>query len=151
MKIEAGKFYRSRNNRKVGPMRPLPPDHDTGAAWEGHFPGEITRTFYANGRWRPIPWRAAARPASPWLSSHQQTERDLVSEWTDEPTGPVITETVKRIVPGKYGRIEVGPTYSSGRVDVALGPHGYLLPFSEADLRAAAATLLEIADALVKP
>jgi hypothetical protein len=55
-----------------------------------------------------------------------------------EPQGPVITETVKRIVPGVYGAV--------GVQDGCLVNVAYMRTADE--LRAAIATLTEIADAL---
>lgn len=78
----------------------------------------------------------------------------LVDEWTDEPTGPVITETIKRIKPGVYGRVEVlsGPTdMCASAVQVTIHPGSPVSPhlwLDASELRAAAATLTEIADAL---
>lgn len=131
MKIEAGIFYKTRGGEKVGPITLVsPPLHET---WAGY--GEdsaITRTYFADGQW----------------IKGEPTDNDLVSEWTDEPTGPVRERLVKEIVPGFYGIVCVG--FRGGdkdkpEVSVAFAGH------SADELRAAAATLLEIADALVKP
>lgn len=129
MKIEEGKFYRTRGGMKAGPMRLAP-----------------LQTY---------PWRAEApvhpRYATSWTDDgrfhtihNDCTDYDLVAEWTDESTGPVITETVKRIKPGVYGRIVVGEHLTPGWIDIR-----WPVPGCTADeLRAAAATLNEIADAL---
>lgn len=77
------------------------------------------------------------------LDTQMPTQRDYV-----EPKGPVITETVKRIVPGAYGCVRVGEVYGSGRIDIALHRSAEMLPLSAAELRDAIATLTEIADAL---
>jgi hypothetical protein len=64
--------------------------------------------------------------------------------------GPVRTVTRKEIVPGTYGRIEVLDSTNDGaqvRIDGPhpVSPHLWLTPV---ELRAAASTLIEIADAL---
>ena len=135
MKIEAGIFYKTRGGEKVGPITLVsPPLHET---WAGY--GEdsaITRTYFADGQW----------------IKGEPTDNDLVSEWTDEPTGPVITETVKRIVPGVYGIVRVGGVrYGKALIQVSMAERELWEGADAEQLRAAAATLLEIADALVKP
>lgn len=72
-------------------------------------------------------------------------EYDLVAEWVDEPTepaGPVRTVTCKEIVPGTYGDVRIAHV-GNGCAEI------FIDTTMEADeLRAAAATLLEVADAL---
>jgi hypothetical protein len=78
--------------------------------------------------------------------------------WSDHnfelvsPTGPVVTETVKRIVPGVYGRVVISPHAETSvtHVGVTFEPiigHGYAA-LSAPELRAAAAVLTQLADAL---
>ena len=47
MKIEAGKFYRTRDGRKVGPMRLV---GGSRWPWEGHEANEAVWTYTDNGR-----------------------------------------------------------------------------------------------------
>ncbi len=61
------------------------------------------------------------------------------------PPGPVVTETVKRIKPGTYGILEIIGETLPGMCAITVGPHMMTTPDN---LRAAAATLIEIADAL---
>ena len=141
MKIEEGKFYRTRNGDKVGPAV---------------FRTVGNRCFWSVGNWHYsedgvcsyLGWVPRAD------GDEYRSGRDLMAEWRGEQTGPVITETVKRINPGVYGAVEVlsGPTdtYSTSakitmRNGTAFSPH---LWFDAAELRAVAATLTEIADAL---
>jgi hypothetical protein len=112
MNIEEGKFYRTRDGRKVGPMQ-----------WSGQD----------EWPWFDVPgsgicWMDDGSPAK-FTNSPQ-----LVSEWQD---GPVRTVTRKEIVPGSYGCVVV---CNDGSVSAACD--------TAAELRAAAATLIEIADAL---
>jgi hypothetical protein len=133
VKIEAGKYYLSRDGRKFGPMVDNGGDDGWPMTEVGHKAPCWTRDGYISTHFGSLP-------------------ADLIAEW--EPTGPVITETVKRINPGVYGTVEVlsGPTdtYSTSvqitmRNGSAFSPH---LWFDAAELRAAAATLTEIAEAL---
>ncbi len=142
MKIEAGNYYRTRDGRKLGPAkRYYPIDH--GHAWSS-------------------PYNACEWEVGPYLYQPDGTfwdnaepARDLVSEWQDEPTGPVVTETVKRIKPGVYGCIQVvhPPPHNALSSCVQIGLHYNSelvtnLWVTPTDLRAAAAVFIEIADAL---
>lgn len=83
MQIEEGKYYRTRDGRKVGPAK-----KHHGGRFE--FDGEHPYCHHPDGKYLG-----------------QDSSLDLISEWTE---GPVRTETVttRRIVPGVYGRLEVG-------------------------------------------
>lgn len=130
--IEAGKFYRTRDGRKVGPME------KRGSF--GNFDYGIS--FPDERRWNSLGRR--------YPDAHEP-DSDLISEWSE---GPVVTETVKRIVPGVYGRVSVG-TDSIGYVSICLtaplgGEHreDHARSFDAPELRAAAAVLTQLADAL---
>ena len=76
---------------------------------------------------------------------HDKTKLELVQEPTSQ--GPVRTKNVKEIVPGEYGIVRIleipktpFPMHVNLRIDHGLS--------SATELRAAAATLLEIAGAL---
>jgi hypothetical protein len=111
MNIEEGKFYRTRDGRKVGPMSIKSPR----LVWVNGIEGDW---YKKDGR----------------RSSFTEQEDDLIKEWQD---GPVRTVTRKEIVPGSYGCVVV---CNDGSVSAACD--------TAAELRAAAATLIEIADAL---
>jgi hypothetical protein len=64
-----------------------------------------------------------------------------------KPQGPVITETVKRIVPGVYGSVSVSHV-AKDAVEIAIKGPDYHAEMNAAELRAAIVTLTEIADAL---
>lgn len=83
MKLEVGKYYRTRDGRTVGPMRAR--DVFGGAFWSG-----IGGAYHADGT-------HVCNPHS-----------DIIYEWTDTPeVGPVRTVTTMRheIIPGSYGHI----------------------------------------------
>jgi len=61
----------------------------------------------------------------------------IIAEWPEEPTGPVLTVTRKEIVPGVYGALTVE---REGLYRI--------MTSDPTELRAAIATLTEIADAI---
>ena len=135
MQIEVGKTYRARNGSKVGPMQPA---QSEGYDFYGSD-GENDRVFQKDGRHgasniRPDP------------------TMDLIAEWTD---GPVRTVTRREVVAGSYGRVRVGRVVDvpdcnnpdvphASRVSLAMDDAEY----TAAELKAAAAVLLELAGAL---
>lgn len=86
MRIEEGKFYRTREGRKVGPVR---------ATDNSFWPMEC------GGTW----WRANGESCEGSMA-RMYPRNDIISEWIESP---VRTETVttRRIEPGVYGRIRV--------------------------------------------
>jgi hypothetical protein len=122
MKIEEGKFYRTRDGRKMEPV-------------------------YRDGSW-------TCTEGYCWLPSGRHCSDpdgcpfDLIAEWNE---GPVREVTRKEIVPGEYGRIKIasGRTETSVPINILPSTRGFYL--NAAELRAAAATLTEIADALESP
>lgn len=140
MKIEEGKFYRTRGGDKVGPM------HATGAA----------RSYYLWGRVNDVDkvYQEDGTHGSAYIDNERAF--DLISEWT-EPTGPVRTVTRKEIVPGFYGRLMVtkldGTQQAPDEVGVCLlnrsgNSSSKAFYLNAAELRETAAVLTEIADAL---
>jgi hypothetical protein len=201
LKIEVGKFYRTRDGHKVGPMR----NANYGDGFDWVYDG-------GSGCW--------SREGK--QQNKHKPEGDLIAEWTDEPApvkevgtfaeigaqvgdvvankaymsdtyfvchgdeglyacrdefgrkrhgwnssasgwriirrasdakpaGPVITETVKRIVPGVYGRIGVGGAHNDCVwlwLTEANGDYDLMALLTAAEIRAAITTLTEIADAL---
>lgn len=129
MQIESGKFYKTRDGRKLGPM----------GTWSQ------TNTY----RWSD----KSGDGSEIWADNGsfligEDSASDLIAEWPTETTGPVRTVTRKEIVPGVYERLTVAPA-ENGNVAVkfngALGSYSML---SASELRAAIATLTEIAEAL---
>lgn len=123
MKPEVGKYYRTAGGEQVGPMKKHYWSVDP-------FEAEVVGSrcnhlclYDEDGR------------------AHMGRNYDLVAEWVDEPAapaGPVRTVTRKEIVPGAYGEVVVD---DDGHVRV-----GYMR--DAATIRAAIATLTEIADAM---
>jgi hypothetical protein len=131
MQIEAGKFYRTRDGRKVGPAKFL------------------DEKFYAD---QGYPWSLNGLfmyQSSGIAGDGAHEEHDLVAEWFDTPTGPVRTVTRKEIRGGTYGRLRIEPGLTG---TVLLGVEDGIdtdqTHWTEKELRAAAATLIELADAL---
>jgi len=120
MQIEAGKYYRTRDGRKVGPMAQ--------SEWPecAHIEGQ-------GGLWN---WNG-----SPHFPFNEDTDSPyLIAEWTEAPTSPLRTVTRKKIVPGVYGNVIV---WNDGSGDVSV-----MNMRNASELRAVIATLTEIADAL---
>jgi len=77
MKIEVGKYYRTRDGQKVGPMFPAGQDYDEGVITDGDL------TWFGNGEFG-IP----------------NSRHDLIAEWIDEPAeaAPILSgETIDHI------------------------------------------------------
>jgi hypothetical protein len=132
LKLEVGKFYRTRDGRKVGPMEPGPA---ADLMWVA--PDNMTARFL-NGR----------------VVRDGESPADLIAEWCD---GPVRTVTRKEIVGGVYGRLYIDrQAGGDGRrilIDLAningeRKDGAVSQGWSYDELRAAIATLTEIADAL---
>lgn len=87
MKLEVGKFYRTRDGRKVGPIETYG-DSISYPFMAKHTGGTTVDTYTPDGLY----WRGSTN-----------NKHDIVSEWIE---GPVRTETIERkvIVPGAYGR-----------------------------------------------
>jgi len=137
MQIEAGKYYRTRDGQKVGPMMDC--SHKDGFRW-------CTESL-------DPPYYSDDGCPQPGTASRGYTEEPIVAEWTDEPAGPVRTRTVTEIVSGVYGRIEVY-AYRDGTVGIrprlkngeVAGESFAVL--TAAELSAAAAVFVQLADAL---
>ena len=129
MKIEEGKYYRTRDGRKVGPMKL---DEDSFSA-RFHWIGDGNGADYDN--------------------SGRDCDNDdcvyhLIAEWPDEPASPVRTVTRKEIVEGDYGVVTVGSTIGS-TVSITLdGSREGWVRVSAEQIREAAKVFTEIADAL---
>jgi hypothetical protein len=121
MRIEEGKYYRTRDGRKVGPLR---------ATDNGHWPMEC------DGTW----WRADGESCEGSMA-RMYPENDIVAEWTDE--GPVRTVTRQEIIPGTYDGVCVRPL-PGRKVDVSLEGCVY----NADQLERAAAVLTALAGAL---
>ena len=127
-KIEAGKYYKTRDGRKVGPTR-------TG----GQYIYVEGRSYYYDGR---------------RCRSHE-TGDDLISEWLDETPSPIRTVTRREVVPGVYGRFEVTGTYMKNRVTLDFAPSSVgtsvpIVGMNAEELREAAHLFNQIAEALAE-
>ena len=119
MKLEHGKTYRNSNGEKIGPLE----------------------KYGARDRFRERPYDGRY-----WCedgAANTNAQYDLIAEWTE---GPVRTVTRREVVPGVYGPdISVGEVGCSGRKVVVYMPNVF---YDAAELKAAAAVLLELAGAL---
>lgn len=69
LKIEAGRYYRTRDGRKVGPM-----ESDN---WGDGYPWTDGDRWYSS--------------SGAWVHD-EESEHDLIAEWQDEPTAPVAAQ-----------------------------------------------------------
>ena len=76
LKIEAGKFYRTRDGRKVGPMRVWV--SEDGTFDDGSDDGEY--------------WGSDGLHAEGIKIYDHKPDRDLIAEWTDEPARKHFTD-----------------------------------------------------------
>lgn len=138
MKIEEGKFYRTYGGEKIGPMERV--DYNSFKQKGG---GQRVWMEEGGNRWA-------------CFADHKDT---IVAEWVDEPlrSGPVRIVTRHEIVPGTYGRLLVEGVSElwGGSIPMTLiavagdGPDGgWRAYLTASELRATAATLIELADAL---
>lgn len=124
MKLEEGKFYKTRDGTRVGPAK-------RGNGWQLNYKGCLFTYWYDGG-----------------YGVFDETPYDIISEWTDEPEvatqSPIRTVTKKELVPGVYGQVwiserEDGLGLSSIQMKPTLDP---------SELRAAADIFTQIADYL---
>lgn len=94
MKIEEGKYYRTRDGRKVGPVI------------EGQKPYKDGRHAHWPFRFE-IFWYKSDGFSCPGEAQLHNDNDDLISEWQDEIPSPVRTVTRREIVAGCYGNIHI--------------------------------------------
>lgn len=130
MQIEEGKFYRTRDNRRVGPMENwLHSLRDNAHNWRQKGGSHL----YCKGG---DVWRGDG------TSGYHGEEGFLISEWVN---GPVRTVIRKEIEPGHYGLIRINGACMS-RKEVSWFVDGSWTTAKQ--IREAINTLGEIADAL---
>jgi len=126
--LEQGKFYRTRDGRKVGP-----------ACWN-------PRLGWPEGGYFSFPNNISVYPDGFVYSSGTAPDpSDIIAEWVD---GPVIVETVTttRIVPGTYDRVRVDAVMPDKTLRLAMSGSDEWYTADELD--AAAVVLTELAKAL---
>lgn len=126
MRIEEGKYYRTRDGRKVGPM-----------TYIGHYDEYGWCVLDLNNAWWNLEGKAQKGRACV----------DIISEWDE---GPIRTEKVRRIKPGVYGLLGVdGENEKSVRIGFAgvMGDGQYFWA-TPTELRELARVALEIAEYL---
>ena len=128
MKLEVGKYYKTRDGRKVGPMAIEESQDSTSFHWNVQGAGV--------GRWDES-------GDDGYASTFTVADGDLIAPWTAAPTGPVRTVTRKEIVPGVYGGLEVGQAVN-GLVFLAMP----IANFGQESIDALIANLTVIRDAL---
>jgi hypothetical protein len=125
--LREGGYYRTRNGLKAGPAVLL---HESDAGYARMSLDGDMRYFHLDGTHGND------------VAIKNIPDYDLIAEWHD---GPVRVVTRKQIVPGTYGIVRV---FERDNEWLPLRIEMPALGYSSAELRAAAATLTEIADAL---
>lgn len=123
MKIEAGCYYKDGLGHRIGPI-----------VWDNEI-GVWRRKGYKRNTGDY--WHKDGR-----RYSHVADDLDLISEWPSSAS-PVRMGAKRDIVPGVYGAVVVRESYAVG-VNIKINQATY----DASMLRAAAATLIELADAL---
>jgi hypothetical protein len=154
---QAGKTYRMRNGETVGPMRFRDDAEDY--PWLGYANTGVARLYQTDGRHHANPaWDIIAEiTLDADAPTAEGSKRDYVRGGaTDGPfklfeDGPVRHRTVTEIVPGVYGRVEISPYSATAvtHVGVRFEPMSdSFAALDAAELRAAAAVLIALADGL---
>lgn len=120
MKIEAGKYYKTRDGRKVGPMRELD-RKNTDYPWTDQYGDMPDQRYSDSGK-----------------EIGMGSDYYLISEWQDEPS-PIRTVTRREIVAGNYGAVAIT---KSNNVMIPAGE------YTAEELREAAHLLNQIAEIL---
>jgi len=136
MKIEAGKFYKTRDGRKVGPMDWVD-SRFTSIPSAGYWKDDERRSWYENGR---ITWEGEELPG------------DIISEWQDTPPtqGPIREVRRREILPGVYGAIYVDGSHAGNMVGLQFfekSSHAINILTAE-QLREAAHLFVQLAEVL---
>lgn len=146
MKIEEGKFYRTRDGQKAQVWS----NESDLYPWVMRLPSGVKHTVTRNGLY--FHDRLAEHPLDIVAEWHEDSLDRIEAEIKAELASPVRTVTRKEIVPGSYGAVSVVKFLLPGRADEAgvaiCTESGLHKRMNAAELRAAAATLIEIADAL---
>lgn len=127
MKLEAGKFYKTRNGLKFGPAEEVYPFGNSGWVVPSSTGHPATYDSYGNR-------------ISPCCSN----EEDLVSEWHD---GPTRTVTRREIVPGVYGKIFINHS-DNNIVSINVRNDFGCVEFNAEELREAAHLFNQLAEVL---
>ncbi len=88
MKLEVGKYYKTRDGRKVGPMKV-----DGAGLWSGNIDG-VDTGYNSRGRFGQI---SGSLPN--WQRKQEWLDQDIIAEWSDDqPKGPTLSsETIDSI------------------------------------------------------
>lgn len=131
LRIEAGKYYKTRDGRKVGPIK----------SYEDRY---FHKASFACREWTYL-------ENGKWAGSLNNDNRDLISEWSEEP---IRTVTRREIIPGVYGRIKITGTYQGNRVTMDWDRNDIItaavpiVGMSAEELREAAHLFNQLAEAL---
>ena len=131
MIIKEGFIGRRRDGQKIGPITAnrYVDTRYSNHVWETYDSDGCRYTYNSNGAYL----------------NEDESPFDILAEWADEPAGPVRAVTCKEIVPGNFNEVVVEYSQPEHQLRVYTN---LFQPAIATELRAAAATLTEIADAL---
>ena len=89
LKLEAGKYYKTRDGRKVGPMRELD-RNKTDWPWTDKLEDMPDQRYTDDGK-----------------EIGTGSDFDLIAEWQDETPSPIREVTRRELVAGKYGAVHL--------------------------------------------
>lgn len=130
MKIEAGKYYKTRDGRKVGPVEVTEYNeaYPNAKFWIDKYGLIQENGKFGNGEGSP--------------------ELDLIAEWQDEPN-PIRTVTRREIVAGVYGKVFINDYDElANTVSLNVKYDFGCVSFNAEELREAAHILNQIAEVL---
>lgn len=144
MQLEVGKFYKTRDGRKVGPIEFRGGELKCFATAEGPFSKSGHWYTQFNEHYPEFSGRSS-------ISGEHQD--DLIEEWRDEPKSPIQEEVVtkRKLVPGEYGRIFVDGAYGE-TINLAfitsMGKRSGIYGFTAQELEEASHILAQLAEFL---
>lgn len=131
MKIEAGKYYKTRDGRKVGPTEVS--EYNTSYP-KAKFWVEDYGLIQENGKFG---------------NDEDTPELDLISEWQDKAPSPIRTVTRREIVPGVYGKVFINDYDElANTVSLNVKDDFGCVSFNAEELRETAHILNQIAEVL---
>ena len=128
LKIEAGKYYKTRDGRKVGPII------SDGMHWrvKDRIDRDEVFDWYENGKFSRI----------------RDSDNDIISEWQDQPS-PIREVTRRELVAGVYGKIFINNyDETANKVWINVKEDFGSVQFDSSELREAAHTLDQVAEFL---
>lgn len=138
-KLEAGKYYKTRDGRKVQVHVNRPGEDNVSYPW-----------YHDNGAGDISVFHGLKYSGK---SCVDESGSDIVSEWQDPAESPIREVTKRELVAGVYGRFEVTGTYQNNRVTMNFAPSSVgtsvpIVGINSEELREAAHLFTQLAEYL---